>query len=113
MSRRLAVGGLAIGGTLTAWENLPLAGRDVVGALSRYTVAPVVAFGYLGLILILLRRHPVGGLGRRLADVGRTALSCYMLQNVVALVAFSSWGLALGPFGPLVRRFPRRRSAPC
>ncbi|MDX3069308.1 DUF418 domain-containing protein [Streptomyces sp. ND04-05B] len=102
MSRRFAVGGLTIGGTLTAWEYLPLPGKDIIGALSRYTVAPIVAFGYLGLILILLRRRGGSGfLSRRLADVGRTALSCYMLQNVVAIVAFSQWGLDLGPFGPL------------
>jgi uncharacterized protein len=102
MSRWLAVGGLTIGGTLTAWENLPLPGNDTIGALSRYTVAPIVAFGYLGLILVLLRRRGDSGfLSHRLADVGRTALSCYMLQNVVAIGVFSQWGLGLGPVGPL------------
>ena len=41
------------------------------------------------------------GLARRFADVGKTALSCYMLQNVLALVIFSEWGLRLGPLGSL------------
>ncbi|WP_256727193.1 DUF418 domain-containing protein [Streptomyces acidiscabies] len=59
-----------------------------------------VAFGYLGLILVLLRRGGGRGfLARQLAGVGRTALSCYMLQNVLAMVAFSAWGLGLGPLG--------------
>ncbi|PIM69615.1 hypothetical protein CTU88_26910 [Streptomyces sp. JV178] len=100
LSRRLAVGGLGVGVPLTVWEYLPLPGGDITASLSRYTIAPIVAFGYLGLTLVLLRRR--GGSGffaRRLADVGRTALSCYMLQNVVALILFSGWGLALGPLG--------------
>jgi uncharacterized protein len=100
LSRRLAVGGLGVGVPLTVWEYLPLPGGDITASLSRYTIAPIVAFGYLGLTLVLLRRR--GGSGffaRRLADVGKTALSCYMLQNVVALILFSGWGLALGPLG--------------
>ncbi|MFD5228714.1 DUF418 domain-containing protein [Streptomyces qaidamensis] len=103
LSRRLAVGGLAVGFPLSAWAYLSLPGQTHLVYLFRYTTAPIVAFGYLGLILILLRRRG-GGSGffsRRLADVGRTALSCYMLQNVIAIAAFAEWGFGLGPFGPL------------
>ncbi|WP_327743387.1 DUF418 domain-containing protein [Streptomyces europaeiscabiei] len=102
LSRRLAVGGLAVGLPLTVWPFLPLPGQIPLALLFRYTAAPIVAFGYLGLILVLLRRR--GGSGffaRRLAEVGRTALSCYMLQNVVAIAVFAEWGFGLGPFGPL------------
>ncbi|MET8975832.1 DUF418 domain-containing protein [Streptomyces sp. NPDC004539] len=94
----LAAGGLGAGVPLTVWPALGLPGGDVLVTLSRYTVAPVVAFGYLGLVLVLLRRGGgTGFLGRRFAAVGRTALSCYMLQNVLAMAAFNSWGLRLGP----------------
>jgi uncharacterized protein len=87
---------------LTVWAFLSLPGQMYLVALFRYTTAPIVAFGYLGLILILLRRG--GGSGffsRRLAEVGRTALSCYMLQNIIAIAAFAEWGFGVGPFGPL------------
>lgn len=94
----LAAAGLGAGVPLTVWPSLDLPGSEVLGALSRYTVAPIVAFGYLGLVLVLLRRGGGRGfLSRQLAAVGRTALSCYMLQNVLAMVAFNSWGLRLGP----------------
>lgn len=84
------------------WSQLRLPGSEVLGSLSRYTVAPVVPFGYLGLVLILLRRGDGSGfLSRQLAAVGRTALSCYMLQNVIAMVAFDAWGLRLGPLDGL------------
>ncbi|MFJ9590080.1 DUF418 domain-containing protein [Streptomyces acidicola] len=94
----LAVGGLGVGVPLTLWTSIDVPGAEVVGSLSRYVIAPVVAFGYLGLTLILLRRG--GGQGfltRQLGAVGRTALSCYMLQNIIAMVAFNAWGLRLGP----------------
>ncbi|QOV33134.1 DUF418 domain-containing protein [Streptomyces ferrugineus] len=101
LSRRLAIGGLGLGMPLAVWEFLPLPGADVASDFSRYTIAPIVAFGYLGLTLILLRRRGGSGfLARRFADVGRTALSCYMLQNVIALVIFSQWG-HLGRLGSL------------
>ncbi|WP_143671724.1 DUF418 domain-containing protein [Streptomyces caniscabiei] len=102
LSRRLAVGGLAVGLPLTVWPFLSLPGQEYFVSLFRYTSAPIVAFGYLGLILILLRRRGGSGfLSRRLAEVGRTALSCYMLQNVIAIAVFAEWGFAVGPFGPL------------
>ena len=94
------LGGLGVGVPLMLWAFFRLPGATYLEALSRYTVAPVVAFGYLGLILVLLRRGGGRGfLARQLAGVGRTALSCYMLQNVLATVAFSAWGLGLGPLG--------------
>jgi uncharacterized protein len=59
-----------------------------------------MALGYLGLALILLRGRLGGGwLARRMAEIGRTALSCYLLQNVIASIAFYNWGLGLGPLG--------------
>ncbi|WP_449342232.1 DUF418 domain-containing protein [Streptomyces aurantiogriseus] len=80
------------------WTHFRLPGAETLSVLSRYTIAPGVAFGYLGLVLILLRCGGGGGfLSRQLAAVGRTALSCYILQNVISIVAFYEWGLRLGP----------------
>jgi uncharacterized protein len=107
LQRRSAVWGLGMGLPLAL---APLALETVLdpfdpalmalSSLGRYTVAPVMALGYLGLALILLRgRMSSGWLARRVAEIGRTALSCYMLQNVIASVAFYNWGLGLGPLG--------------
>jgi uncharacterized protein len=102
-SRLLALGGLGIGLPLSVLPTLGLLPAETgftLAGLGRYVIAPVVAFGYLGLVLVLLeRRGGDGFVSRRLAEVGRTALSCYILQNVIASVAFYSWGLELGPLG--------------
>lgn len=37
-----------------------------------------------------------GWAGRRLAELGRVALSGYVLQNIIASVLFYGWGLNLG-----------------
>ncbi|MFJ9552070.1 DUF418 domain-containing protein [Streptomyces erythrochromogenes] len=98
LSTWLAMGGLGVGVPLMLWCYFQLPGSEVLDSLARYTIAPIVAFGYLGLILVLLRRGGGRGfLSRQLAAVGRTALSCYMLQNVLAMIAFNTWGLHLGP----------------
>ncbi|MDX3386080.1 DUF418 domain-containing protein [Streptomyces niveiscabiei] len=94
----LAVGGLGVGMPLMLWAYVGLPGATHLDSLSRYTIAPVVASGYLGLVL-LRRGGGRGFLARRVAGVGRTALSCCMLQNVLAMVAFSAWGLRFGPLG--------------
>lgn len=47
-----------------------------------------------------LWRPKVGWVGRRLEDVGRSALSSSIGQNVVAMLLFSTWALDLGRFFP-------------
>jgi uncharacterized protein len=64
--------------------------------LARYATAPMVAVGLLGAIACLVetRREP-GVVQRRLGEVGRAALSCYVLQNVICSVLCYGWGLGL------------------
>ncbi|SNY79418.1 uncharacterized protein SAMN04244553_1599 [Nocardia amikacinitolerans] len=70
-------------------------GGDLV-LLTRYGSAPFVAFGILALVAeFYLRRPRLGFAGRRLTEVGRTALSCYILQNLVASALCYGWGLGL------------------
>lgn len=92
LRRRLAVAGLGVG--------LPL---NLVTAFAgprwyfvdRYVCAPLVALGVLAVVAGLLLRTR-GGRGRtRLAAVGRTALSCYVLQNLVCTALCYGWGLGL------------------
>jgi uncharacterized protein len=63
---------------------------------ARYATAPLVAVGLLGAAacLVEVRRSP-GAVRRRLADVGRTALSCYVLQNIICSALCYGWGFGL------------------
>lgn len=60
-----------------------------------------VAFGWLGLVLLACRNDWVPALRRRLAAVGRTALSCYLLQTLICTTLF--YGHGFGLFGRVSR----------
>ncbi|MGW1677100.1 DUF418 domain-containing protein [Saccharopolyspora sp. NPDC002376] len=65
--------------------------------VDRYILPPIIALGLLGLIptvLAKLRGEP-GVLHRGLTSVGRTALSCYVFQNLMAAILCYGWGLGL------------------
>jgi len=62
----------------------------------RYVLAPVVALGLLALIAhIGLHSSPTAWVSVRMQEVGRTALSGYVGQNVIASFVFYGWGLGL------------------
>ena len=98
LRRRLAWVGLGAGvplNALTTW-----AGPDWF-LVDRYLVAPWVALGILALGTTLVERGgPAGLLRRGIEAVGRTALSCYVLQNVLASALCYDWGLGLAGGGP-------------
>ncbi|NYI71539.1 uncharacterized protein GGQ54_002099 [Naumannella cuiyingiana] len=71
--------------------------------LTRWVLAPIAAVGLLGLIAELTTGRSPGWIGRRLADLGRVALSGYVLQNVIASVAFYGWGFGLNSMPPAWR----------
>lgn len=71
--------------------------------IDRYILPPLVALLYLALTGIVVDRG--GWLIRTgLANVGRMALSCYILQNIAGSVLFYGWGFGLAstlePHGP-------------
>jgi uncharacterized protein len=90
--RRLMVLGLGVAAPLNAVTGF--AGTAFV-LLDRYLVAPAVAFGLLALVTTVVLRTRGGPARRGLAAVGRTALSCYVLQNLLAAVLCFDWGLGL------------------
>ncbi|WP_419705811.1 DUF418 domain-containing protein [Promicromonospora sp. NFX87] len=97
--RRLAGVGLGVGvplNALTTW-----AGPDWF-LVDRYLVPPLVAAGILalGTTLVARARTRPGLLRRGVEGVGRTALSCYVLQNVLASALCYDWGLGLAGGGP-------------
>ncbi len=62
----------------------------------RYGTAPFVSLGILGAVATFYaHRDQLGLVGARLSDVGRMALSCYVLQNILASVLCYGWGLGL------------------
>ncbi|MFC5288346.1 DUF418 domain-containing protein [Actinokineospora guangxiensis] len=65
--------------------------------VDRYLCAPLVAFGLLGGITALVHRMRTeqGPLRAALSAVGRSAMSGYILQNLIASVLCYRWGLGL------------------
>ncbi|WP_228978238.1 DUF418 domain-containing protein [Streptomyces sp. DH12] len=64
--------------------------------LGRYGAAPFVAVGYLGLIGVVVDRvRRPGRLTRAVTSLGRTALSGYVLQNVLCACVAYGFGLGL------------------
>lgn len=75
---------------------LGLSGNVAALLLERYAFAPFVALGLLAVIIHLCYRWGTSGLpARLLQSVGRTALSCYLLQNLLGGFIFYGWGLGL------------------
>lgn len=91
---RLMVLGFGVGAPLNAVTAFAGAGWFLV---DRYLLPPLIALGLLGLVteVVLRGRREPGPVRRSLAAVGRTALSCYVFQNVVASVLCYGWGFGL------------------
>ncbi|MEU1554219.1 DUF418 domain-containing protein [Streptomyces scabiei] len=94
LRRRLMVVGLGIGAPLNVLTAFGGPGWFVV---DRYLLPPLVAFGLLGLVTTLAHRMTGerGLLRRGVTAVGRTALSCYVFQNLAAATLCYGWGLGL------------------
>ncbi|BBG05010.1 MULTISPECIES: DUF418 domain-containing protein [Pseudonocardia] len=80
-------------------------------AVERYLVAPLVAAGLLGLVPEVLNRmrDPAGPVRRGLTAIGRTAMTCYVGQNILAALLFHAWGFGLS--GALAGMAPPARTA--
>ncbi|WP_030956655.1 DUF418 domain-containing protein [Streptomyces sp. NRRL S-378] len=90
---RLAAWGLGLGLPLNAAATL---GGDDFFVLGRYGAAPLLALGYIGLIGTALDRLWIPATATRaLGSVGRTALSCYVAQNLLCMLLCYGIGLGL------------------
>ncbi|BEK96227.1 hypothetical protein NSK11_contig00088-0014 [Nocardia seriolae] len=91
--KRLMVIGFAVGAPIDLL--LGMFGGDLI-LPARYGTAPLVSLGLLALVAEIYAHRPgPGWVGRRLGEVGRMALSCYILQNLVAGFLCYGWGLGL------------------
>lgn len=102
MRVQMAHWGLGLG---IPFSILSTAGGEDLFLINRYLAAPLVALGYLGLMGNLVERvREPGPLTRALTAVGRTALTCYVLQNVLCAVLAYGFGAGLahrfGDSGP-------------
>ncbi|GAB3712428.1 DUF418 domain-containing protein [Mariniluteicoccus flavus] len=94
---------LMIAGGIALPLDLLLAQLPTSVLVCRYLLAPVVSAGLLALIAhAWLGREP-GFVGRRLSEVGRAALSCYIAQNLLSSALFYGWGLGLNAVAPVLR----------
>ena len=94
--RRLALWGFALGTPLVlAGLLLDLRyGFDfyamwLTSGVLNYLGSAGMAMGYLALVMLWCLRRPAGALARRLAAVGRMALSNYLLQTILGVLAGS------------------------
>ena len=98
----LAAAGLATGLPLAAWGlgqfqavswRLP----DAIFFVPQwnYWGSLLAALGYIGLFMTMWKSGVLRGLTSRLAAVGRTAFSCYILQTLMCTVIFYGHGLGL------------------
>lgn len=62
----------------------------------RYLFAPLLSIGYISFVAFLVEKSPRFWLWTRLEDIGRMALSCYVMQNILSSLLFYGWGLGWG-----------------
>ncbi|MFS0858044.1 DUF418 domain-containing protein [Paenibacillus taichungensis] len=91
--RNLMIVGLAAGIPLNLLLLVPCGIMDL---FVRYISAPVLTLGYLGLIAYMMNKNIFPRLFNRFGEIGKMALSCYILQNIIASALFYGWGLGLG-----------------
>ncbi|PZT55318.1 DUF418 domain-containing protein [Paenibacillus silvae] len=91
--RKLMIIGLGAGIPLNLLLLVPGGMMDI---WVRYISAPVLTLGYVGIIAMIMEKGKIPGLLRRFGEIGRMALSCYILQNIIASVLFYGWGFGLG-----------------
>ncbi|WP_309501088.1 DUF418 domain-containing protein [Saccharopolyspora gloriosae] len=94
LRNRLMVAGLGVALPLNLLTTL---GGGQWFLIDRYVLPPVVALGLLGLIttVVLGRTAAPGPLRVGITAVGRTALSGYVAQNLLAAILCYGWGFGL------------------
>jgi uncharacterized protein len=73
----------------------------MAGGSLDYLTGVLVVMGHVGLIMLIIRSKFLNGLKRRLAAVGRMALSNYLTHTIIMTTIFYGYGLAL--FGQINR----------
>ncbi len=72
-----------------------------IGAVFNYVGSMIVAFGWIGVVMLMCQSGWLTGLQRRLAAVGRMAFTNYIMHSVICTTIF--YGHGLGYFGKVDR----------
>jgi len=106
--RRLVLWGFGVGAPLVvAGLGVDLAYRFdfqamwITSGVLNYLGSAGISLGYLALVMLWCRGPRNGAVQRRLAAVGRMALTGYLLQTVLCVLVFYGYGLGL--FGDVGR----------
>jgi uncharacterized protein len=104
----LAIAGYVVGFSLTGYGMKQLFAADFdfvyffrAGGLYDYIGSIFVSLGHVGLLMIIFRSGILSGLRKRLAAVGRMALSNYLTHTVIFSILFCGFGFGL--FGEINR----------
>ncbi|WP_144486123.1 DUF418 domain-containing protein [Bacillus pumilus] len=93
LRKRLFRVGLWVGLPLNALVFVP---NELVEFVVRYAFSPFLSLFYIAVMARLLAHTESWFMWNWFEYVGKMALSCYILQNVICSVLFYSWGLGLG-----------------
>ena len=80
------------------WKYIQFLGRS-----PNNIATPLIAFGYIGIIMLWIGKGSFINLQEKLRTIGKTALTAYLLQTVIATFIF--YGIGLGLFGYVNRAY--------
>jgi uncharacterized protein len=83
---------LAVVGTIISASQQTLPARIISGVLT-FGANPLWALGVMGLVAYVVNTRPAAAWSKTLANVGRTAFSCYLMESVLATAFFYHFGL--------------------
>ena len=80
------------------WKYIQFLGRS-----PNNIATPLIAFGYIGIIMLWIRKGSFKDLQEKLRSIGKTALTAYLIQTIIATLIF--YGIGLGLFGHVNRAY--------
>jgi len=100
--RNMTLSGYLLGLPLTVYSavNMNAHAFDTiymmrVGGVANYVGSLIVAFGHIGLVMLIIRSGVLQRVMRRFAAVGRMALSNYLMHSLILTTVFYGYGLGL------------------
>lgn len=100
--RNLMLAGYLIGLPLTIFSAFDLYAHQFdnlyvmrIGGIANYVGSILVAFGHVGLIILIVKAGTLQSLMTRFAAVGRMALTNYLMHSVILTTIFYGYGLGL------------------